>query len=132
MPRWLRRLFNKWFVRVVYSPEVEQLGPVGDSEWEGLLAELSDGYEKHRPVFLALQILLRRVERDALRVPVLKTPADLELWNSTQRALIREANALRFALRLPIEGQRLKKRKEKAEEMKKRAKAEADVEAHLD
>ncbi len=127
-----RRLFNKWCVRTVYSPEVDQLGPVGDMEWEGLLAELSRGYEAHRPVFMAVQILLRRVERDALRVPVIKTPADLELWTAEQRALIREANALRFVLRLPIEGQRMKIRKEEAEKVKARAKEEADVEAHLD
>jgi hypothetical protein len=105
---------------------------VGDREWDGLLAELAQGYEKHQPVFRVVQILLRRVERDALKLPVLKTPADLELWNAEQRALIREANALRFLLRLPIEGQRMKIRKERAEKAKEAAKEVADLESALD
>lgn len=125
MPQWLRRFLDKHFTRIVYSPEVEQLGPVGDKEWEGLLAQLAEGYEKHRPVFLAVQILLRRVERDAFKVPTLKTPADLELWNAEQRALVREGNTLRFILRLPIEGQRLVLRKRAEAE---KAKAEPEPE----
>jgi len=94
--RWFRRQWHKHFVRVIYSPEVEQLGPILDGEWEGLLADLAQGYERHKPVFRAVQILLKRAEKQALRLPSLATPADLALWQAEQLAAVanEEAEAL--------------------------------------
>lgn len=131
MPQWLRRLLDKHFTRLVYSPEVSKLGPIGDKDWAGLLAELADGYDRHKPIFLAVQILLRRTEHEAFRIPQIKTPADMDLWQAEQFALVREIGVLRKILRLPIEGQKLKAKMAKAEEAKKQKESE-DEEADLD
>lgn len=120
MPQWLRRFFSK--------PEAPHLGPIEEKEWAGLLAELADGYDKHKPVFRALQIMAHQAEREALKVPTIKTPADLELWNANQYALVHEAAALRRALRLPIEGHKLRQKHIMAEAAKKAKDEEPEAE----
>ena len=122
MPQWLRRLFSK--------SKPPTLSPIEGKEWAGLLSELADGYEKHKPVFLALQIMVQQAEREALRVPTIKTPADLDLWKVNQYAMVQEAAALRRALRLPIEGHKLRQKQAKAEAAK--AEKEEEREADLD
>lgn len=125
MPQWLRRFFSK--------PETPEpyLGPIQDKEWAGLLAELADGYDKHKPVFRALQILTHQAEREALKVPTLKTPEDLEVWKAEQYAMLKVSAALRHALRLPIEGHKIRAKHAQAEAEKK-AKEVEEPEADLD
>lgn len=132
MLRWLRRLHSKYFVRIVYSPEVALLGPILDTEWSGLLLELAQGYEKHQAVFRAVQILLRQTEQAMLRVQHPKTPDQLAMANTELRELVREANAYRRILRLPIESQKARHRREAAEKAREVAQAEADLEGSLD
>lgn len=124
MLQWLRR-------RSKEVPPEPSLGPVQDKELDGLLAELANGYEAHKPVFRALQILMHQAERAALRVPTLATPADMEAWKVEQYAMIKVAAMLRRVLRLPIEGQKMILKKTQAEAAK-RAKAEEEEEADLD
>ena len=109
MFRWLYRLLSKR-----YGPQ-PSFGPLAPEEWEGLLAELADGYEKHEAVFRAIHMYMRKTEQMALKGPTLKTPADLDLWGLEQYGLVREVAALRFLLRLPNEGQKLKAKLEKKE-----------------
>jgi len=104
MLQWLHRILDKR-----YGAE-KVMEPMDANEWAGLVAELADGYEKHAPIFHAVQIHLRRTERQAFKLPPIKTPADLELWKAEQYGLVREANALRYVLRLPIEGAKLRAR----------------------
>lgn len=124
MPQWLRRFFSK--------PETEpHLGPIDAKEWAGLLAELADGYDKHKPVFRALQIMMHEAEREALKVPTIKAPEDMEMWKTEQYALLKVAAVLRRGLRLPIEGHKLMAKQAQAEAAKK-AKEEEVPEADLD
>lgn len=125
MPQWLRQFFSK--------PETPEpsLGPIQDKEWAGLLAELADGYDKHKPVFRALQVMMHQAEREALKAPTIKTPEDLELWKIEQYAILKVSAVLRRAFRLPIEGHKLIAKQAQAEAAKK-AKAEEEPEADLD
>jgi hypothetical protein len=124
MLQWLRR-------RSKQAPPEPSLGPIQDKEFDGLLAELANGYEVHRPVFRALQVMMHQAERAALRAPTLATPADMEVWKVEQYATIKVAAMLRRALRLPIEGQKLILKKTQAEAVKK-VKAEEEEGAELD
>lgn len=119
MLRWLRRYWDK--------PAEPALGPIQEKEFAGLLAELANGYEAHKPVFRALQIMTNQAERAALRVPVLATPADLELWKAEQYALLKVAAVLRRALRLPIEGQKLIVKQAQAKQAKEEQEEEVDL-----
>ena len=118
MLRWLYRILDQ-----KYGPN----GPALHSkDWSGILLELADGYEKHMAVFQAIQIRLRSTERMVFNIPKIKNADDLALWQSEQYGLAREANALRFILRLPIEGQKLIE-KSKAAKVKKEEEPEPEL-----
>lgn len=121
MLRWLYNFLDR---RYGQRPSLQHIRP---EEWEGLLAELADGYEKHAPVFRAIQLYLHRTERMAFKVPPFKTPEELALWKDEQYGLVREANALRYVLRFPIEGQKLRNKREKEKKAAEVAKAEEDI-----
>lgn len=125
MLRWLHRYLDK---RYGSEPSI---GVISPKEWAGLLSELADGYDRHAPVFRAIQIHLRNTERQAFRIPPIKTAADLELWKVEQYGLVREANAIRFLMRLPIEGAKLRARAH-AEKERKANEPEPEDSADLD
>ena len=128
MPQWLRLFLDKHFTKIIHSPEVAYLGPIHSTEWAGLLAELAQGYEKHLPVFRAIQILLRQTESAMLRVREAKTADDLATQAADLRGLVREANAYRRILRLPIESQNVIAKKAQAEAAKKEKEEEEPAE----
>lgn len=116
MLRWLHRFLDRRYgVAKSYQP-------LNREEWNALLIDLADGYIKHEAVFRALQHLLHETERKAFDVPKLKAPADFQVWEREQYGVVREANIIRYALRLPLEGAMLKGRLAK----KERAKEEAE------
>ncbi len=125
MLRWLHRLLDRRYGAAAALP-------LKGEEWKGLLAGLADGYTRHEAVFRAIQHVLYEVERKAFDVPKMKTAEDFDVWGREQYGVAREANMLRYILRLPIEGARLKARFEKEEKAKEEAKRNPPVVADLD
>lgn len=115
MLRWLYRLLDRR-----YNPYAS-IAPLSTEEWSGLLVDLADGYTKHEPVFRALQHVLHATERKAFDIPKLKTAEDFDVWGREQYGVAREANMLRYALRLPLEGAKRKARFAKEQQAKEAA-----------
>lgn len=113
MFQWLKRFKRQR--EVVYFPEVTRIKAVRPSEEDALLVEMADGYEKHEAVFRLVMLYLRRKEGEITEVPSFKNPDEMFAWQEkTKRAAI-EANLLRFIVRFPFEGQRIKKRMEQGD-----------------
>lgn len=116
MLKWLLRFLPS---RVEYYPENTYIGPVSEKEWNALLPELALGYDKHLPMFRALQIMLRRVESKLHEQPPVEA-VKLSEWVESRKKLAVEASVLTFMLRLPImANERLKAVRKKAEADKK-------------
>lgn len=115
MLRWLHRLLDRRYGAHGH------FSPLSQAQWEGLLVELADGLERHKPVFEAIQHMLYSKEREAFDLPRAQSPQDLELWRLEQYGVVREANMLRRVFRLPLEGARLKARHAKQEKAKEEA-----------
>ena len=87
----------------VYYPETEYLGPIDESEWKDLLPELTRAYETSKPLFRALQIMMRREERSMARGPNKPiTEASLLEWQEEQKQSCYRADLLRNIVRLPL------------------------------
>lgn len=105
----------KWFKRkpeVVYFPEVTEIKAVRPSERDALLVEMVDAYDKHEAVFRLLMLYLRQKEGEITEVPEFKTPDEMFAWQEKVKRAAIEANLLRFLVRTPLQGKRIKDRME--------------------
>lgn len=113
MFQWLKRFKRQR--DVVYFPEVTRIKAVRPSEEEALLVEMADGYEKHEAFFRLVMLYLRRKEGENTEVPSFKNPDEMFAWQEKTKRTAIEANLLRFIVRFPFEGQRIKKRMEQGD-----------------
>jgi hypothetical protein len=97
---------------IVYHPEVNDIGPVGDKEYEGLMLAMERGYQDHAMIFKFLLLLRDRREAEMSRPVSFENQADEFKWRERQKVLATEVNMLRYLCRLPLEANRLKKAKE--------------------
>lgn len=113
MFQWLKRFQRK--TETVYFPEVDRIKAVRPSEEDGLLVDLSDGYEKHEAIFRLLMLYLRRKEGEITEVPRFANPDEMFAWQESVKRTAIEANLLRYLCRIPITGQKIKAKREKGD-----------------
>lgn len=108
MFKWLKRFTQK--PEVVYFPEVTAIKAVKPSEEHALLVEMVDAYDKHEAVFRLLMLYLRQKEGEITEVPEFKTPDEMFAWQEKVKRSAIEANLLRFLIRSPFRGKKIKER----------------------
>ena len=113
MFQWLKRFQRK--TETVYFPEVDRIKAVRPNEDDGLLVDLSDGYEKHEAIFRLLMLYLRRKEGEITEVPRFANPDEMFAWQESVKRTAIEANLLRYLCRIPITGQKIKAKREKGD-----------------
>lgn len=103
MPKWFRRK-----PKIEYWPEHARVKGTKPSEYKDLMLQMIGGYENHEAIFRLLMIELRSKEGEISLPCTAKTEAESFQWIENQKRLSAEIGILRWAVRLPILGERMK------------------------